>query len=320
VKNKSQYGQVIWTCRYGQTCGGNGDRIRGIYGSFYHALRIGYDFKILWWDSPIDLKHVFIPRYFPWNETEAIPLDSKALAVVSFDNDNGLKECEWKHHSTVIVKTNQCPHSKCITEEAENLKLTEIFFGLQNDEKINDERLHDVPCIGCIFWFLFTLSSGLRDLLLGELTRFATWREKNKLADRTVIAIHLRMGDKSMNLDSGDIRHKENSLQMMIRCADRLSNKTSKAPPALFLATDSLEIKDGFSPDLKRRIFVSTSEPYHTDRGIKTENSLVTKVLSTWVDLLMLAVADGIVTSKSRFSALAVKIGKFILMTYVNTK
>jgi len=47
-------GVVVWNCRSGEICGGNGDRLRGISGALFNAVRLGYDLFIRW-DNPVSM-------------------------------------------------------------------------------------------------------------------------------------------------------------------------------------------------------------------------------------------------------------------------
>ena len=303
----SQKGVVFWECRFGgEGCGGNADRLRGISGALFNAIRIGYDFAILW-DNPVDMKTYLVPRFPPLKNMSDLPLHSNStLAVASFDHKVSLlRECEWNKFENVAVRLNELYPVECGDED--DLHLQSFFF--TNKANVSDPHWNRYPCLGCVFWYLFSVSFQLQSSVEHELELFIDWTNAHNRSHFPTVAIHFRGGDHYMNVAKesykGDKRLELTSLHKMIRCADKLS---SSGPPTIFLCADSTAAKEYAISHYGHRLYTSNVVPFHSDRGgIDPGNG----TLGSWTDILLLALADGIVLSSSGYGVLAAQIGMY---------
>ena len=134
-----------------------------------------------------------------------------------------------------------------------------------------------------------------------------------------------------------DLRMEVTALDTMIQRADNLSTiindvdnpviyndhnpvihndpdikNTAKVPATILLCADNNAVKEYARMHYPDRVYTSQSLPLHTDISGKTDHeSLLTGTIETWVDVLMMALQDGIVISSSGFSVLAAQVGNY---------
>lgn len=299
-------GVVVWECRVNEMCGGNGDRLRGIAGALYNAVRIGYDLSIVW-DNPVDMSAI-LPHNLPplKNLTkEQFSVFSNTLSVASFDHTtSALRECDWINYDNVIVRSNELYSSSCGDEDG----LGPFFF--ENTLNVSDHHWNRYPCLGCVFWFLFSISLPLQNSVENELKHLSDWSKQNNRSHSEIVAIHFRGGDHYMNVTSayrGDKRLELSALHKMISCADRLARNFSE-PPTILLCADSEAAKAYAVKYYGARLYASKITSFHSDREGKDVGN---GTLGTWVDVMLLGLADGIVLSSSGFGVLAAQIGMY---------
>lgn len=310
-------GVVIWQCLLGYGCGGNGDRLRGISGALYNAIRTGYDFAIHW-DNPVPVDFFLSARYPPLKNITDYDINLNAtflsspsgvppptLAVASFDHkDSTLQECAWVRYDNVLVRSNELYSTSCGDEG----ELKPFFFA--NQENVADLHWNRYPCLGCIFWFLFSISPPLQISIERELRAFAEWMNATNRSHISTVAIHFRGGDHYMNVGQehrGEKRMELTQLHNMIACAEKIE-RNSPELPTIFLCADSQAAKAYAKTHYGDRVYTSSIIPFHTDReGADPGNG----TMGTWTDLMLLGLADGIVLSSSGYGVLAAQIGMY---------
>ena len=299
--------KIVWTCREQDICGGNADRIRGITISFLHALRLGYSL-VLDWNNPINNSRLFVPRRPDlWTTVAATSYlnNNRTLRIKSIDNRNLLYECQWTKYENIILQSNAFIFRNCERNETK----PSDYFSVESSIKWRRERFMLLPCLGCVFWFLFALSDDLQSTLIGELKLFNEWLLLHSRIDIPVIAVHFRGGDHYMDvpiqtINEGDKRLQLSNVHSLISCADKLANRSA----TILLVADNNLVKRFALRNYPDRVYSSTVNPFHTDRvGIASING----TLGTWADLLLLSLCDGIVLSHSGFGALAAQIGMY---------
>lgn len=301
--SNAKRGLVQWECRSGEVCGGNGDRLRGIAGALYNAIRIGYDLSIRW-DNPVESSHFLVPKYPPLKNNTDCFSNLTVKVFINFDHDNDhLNACTWSQHDNIIVKTNEIFRSNCMDEDD---RLLRFFFN--STIHSSDEHWTRYPCLGCVFWFLFSISDELKRSIENELQAFRMWATANNRSHMKTIAIHFRGGDDHMKLQNAppDHRMEFSHLHRMVECADRLAGNNEQ--PNIFLSSDSTEVKELAQQHYGHRMYISRILPFHTD---KTTIDTYNGTLGSWTDIFLLALADGIVLSKSGFGVLAAQIGMY---------
>ena len=151
-------GKIVWNCVHNHVCGGNGDRLKGIGNTIYHAIRLQYDLKIEW-NNPIDVNIIFAPSTrVPWNESVARPPQvEKTLTVNAVDN-HANNPCTWQNYDRIEVSTNYMQHTVC-DNTIRNKRLQELLF--HDDLVVHDNRWTINPKLGCMFWYIFKLQDNL---------------------------------------------------------------------------------------------------------------------------------------------------------------
>ena len=124
-----------------------------------------------------------------------------------------------------------------------------------------------------------------------------------------------------------DLRMEVTALDTMIQRADTLSTTLfhdhnddfsgissdgSKVAATILLCADNDAVKEYAHIHYPDRVYTSRSLPLHTDISSRTDHeSLLMGTIDTWIDVLMMALQDGIVISSSGFSVLAAQVGNY---------
>lgn len=298
----------MWRCHF--DCGGNGDRLKGIASTFIRAAAIGFDFRLDFpiWDVPG--KTIFVPRdLVPW----AWPLPAisgQRLEVAAIDRDV-LDFCNWTAYEEVFVTTNlagqrikneTCASSYPFASEALMRTRNPWIEG-------HDEYYDQYALVGCTFWYLFAFGDELEVSLSSELSRLDAWKREHSRRQHPTVAVHIRAGDHAMRV--GNLVYDsagESGAETIMGCALRWSQAVGFEDANFVVVSDSEESKRLAEEMFPGRVFASSSVPFHTD---KSAHDSLTGTLGSWVDMLLLALSDAIVLSRSGFGESAAEIGMF---------
>lgn len=97
--------------------------------------------------------------------------------------------------------------------------------------------------------------------------------------------------------------------ERLMGCAQKWADDAGLNDVVFLVASDSQEVKRFAADRLPKRVFTSSTLPFHTDLSKGQERLAGT--IGSWVDLFLLALADAIVLSQSGFGRSAASIGLF---------
>lgn len=87
---------------------------------------------------------------------------------------------------------------------------------------------------------------------------------------------------------------------------------TTAIAATILLCADNDAVKEYARMHFSDRVYTSRSLPLHTDISGRTDHeSLLAGTIDSWVDVLMMALQDGIVISSSGFSVLVAQVGNY---------
>lgn len=300
---------VRWTCE--KMCGGNGDRLQGLVATFLRAVAIGSKFQMDW-SHPVPIESVFRLR----NMEDHSPMPTSSLHVSKHERnvkklkiriiDRGtFRFCEWSNSSEVIVATN-------VAGERQDSCATRAPLFRADVMRSNGPKLYngDRNAIGCTFWYLFAIGGKIEAALVQELARFMEWKTANGKSHSRTVAVHIRTGDKAMDVGSDRLGvNQKRQTERLMGCAQKWADDAGLNDVVFLVASDSQEVKRFAADRLPKRVFTSSTLPFHTDLSKGQERLAGT--IGSWVDLFLLALADAIVLSQSGFGRSAASIGLF---------
>jgi hypothetical protein len=278
-------GSITYVCH--SWCGGLADRIRGISAVYMYSLILNRSFHI-------EMPEMHLQEFLQPAENNAwnIPVPPSQQHYQAIDNPNSLQLCDWNRFEHISVSTNiwspqpiltaMCPEWQ--TEHARQI-VNSIFRAPRNAQGY----ILAFPCIGKTFRRLFRPSDALKARLRDERRRL--------LKSRRHVGLHFREGDHAMF--PGDQDRRGHSIDKCLHMAN-----TFFLSQDVYLVSDSTEIK---TQHQNASIIVSPATPYHVDKNPYDFD----KIMSVFVDLLMLSSMNAIVLTSSGFGALAALIGGY---------
>lgn len=155
---------VVYDCSGSnkRKCGGLGDRMKGIFSGFLHAMAIGYEFLVRW-DLPVDLEPDILVASAWVNWSAPWPVPGNKLPVRMMDTGNApFRLCTWLSHDVIVLLTNGSPlprgNKDCETT------VPYIYDLLLNQtstrsciESTRGAWRGGAQCMGCIWWYLFRI-------------------------------------------------------------------------------------------------------------------------------------------------------------------
>jgi hypothetical protein len=303
-------GTVTWACT--DFCGGNGDRLRGISATLVRAVSIGYDFR-LQWTNPVPVSEVFTEReYVSWL-SPTHPSSGKTLSVHAIDSPGDLKFCEWSRHENVNIRTNlpgKTGSDRRIQNESCHLQHRFYREPIMRSRGWDTYQLGYHAMVGCSFWYLFAIGKRLENKLLEELNRFQAWKVAHGRTENPTVGVHIRSGDKAMGVGD-DVRigtvGDEGAFRVM-GCALKWSREIGLENATFLVVSDTPKSRELAVSFLPGQVWSSSAVPFHTD---KSRGDRLMGTISSWVDLLLLALTEAIVLSPSGFGEAASNIGMF---------
>jgi len=318
--NEKRY--AVYECSGG--CGGLGDRIKGIFSVFLHAVAIGYEFQIDWNSPCLLYPEILGPsRWVNWTKEHSPKGEGVVLPHRLRMMDTGaspFKLCEWRSHQTIIVKTNgntiprgsiDCDSVPPTIGEILSQQSFAMSCVRENANHVSD----GIKCMGCVWWYLFRMGTLLETQVAIELDRLALWKKNERLEHAFAIALHIRTGDSKMNAGSGREADINKVVQQMQLCTSELVKRVSNVNGTYYgvVVSDSENAKQLVKSWTWLKVYAVDTKPFHIDRN--TRNSMhETKnaVLSVLVDLFILSFQDILLLSgSSGYGRLAQSVGMF---------
>jgi hypothetical protein len=295
-------GRVQFVCDLARTCGGFGDRLRGMTALWIDAMDEGASFEAFW-ARPIDMDaHGILKvrpgrRYRPPQKRDHEPnlMYDTVDAVPLRERKCKLKEI-WSSvlelNGSVSVRTNaNMPHKVLHGQRVHELPCTKRPAVVEYVHR-NAERL-----FGCAFWDVFTIGDTMQRALDRVISQHAGGRFP---------AVHIRAGDSDIK------RHAKAHLTATatdrerwfaaVRCAADLGRAAGLGADAkVFVATDSTAAKKAIREMFGAAVIMhDVPRLVHIDRGDIKDPVVVVDAL---VDLFLLAAAECVVaTHLSGFS------------------
>ena len=278
-------GSITYVCH--SNCGGLADRIRGISAAFMYSLILNRTFHI---DMPeMHLNEFLQPsKHVPWDS----PAPTVRQYYQAIDNPDGLRLCEWPQHRDISISTNVWSprfvlNAACTEWQSTHARhIVNAFFRAPPNAQ---GYILEFPCIGKTFHHLFRLNPVLLDRLRAERARLPN--------DMPSVGVHFRAGDSAMFEGSSDQRG-----HSLVACLHEAETIFPKG--ITYLVSDSLQAK---TSHMNATILVSPAVPFHVDKSPYDGE----RIMSVFVDLLMLASMNAVVLTSSGFGALAALIGGY---------
>eukprot|EP00802_Teleaulax_amphioxeia_P007826 Tamp_07834.p1 GENE.Tamp_07834~~Tamp_07834.p1 ORF type:complete len:481 (+),score=5.33 Tamp_07834:96-1538(+) len=303
----SQWGNtrfVVYECsKKSGGCGGLGDRMKGLFSVFFHAVAIGYEFRIDW-DSPVPLSpEILVPtRWINWTSRSHWPDKAHALRF----KDTGQKPfglCNWRQYGLVKMHTNGHPiprgHQDCddtkpgISEILLNQSITRACIQGASNRWIGGSQ-----CMGCIWWYLFKIGQRLKMRLVEELQRLYLWKRERRLENAFSIALHVRAGDTNMKAGQGrEARDSAALVHQIERCAADFAQEIN-GQYHLVLVSDSEQVKSLVRSWQWTQVYIARTKPFHIDKSrAHSKVETMEAATSVLVDLFLLAFQDALLLS-----------------------
>lgn len=307
VKTNVPY--IVYSCNGEERCGGIGDRVNAMVIVLYLAMCSG---RVLLIDSPYPspLQNFLEPNEIRWDASE--PLSGEGIPTLDIMDKRNIDM--FVDHSTIGYRLGRCNglptrHSVKSIWSGQSMK---NYFESISEPFPYEEGLPQEELLRWSFWALFKFSDNV-------LNRAKELKGSAGLtAEQAYIGIHLRTGDKSMDIEmkyKGPRNQNKKSQQYnYVRCYQKL-RQSLQYDYVGYIASDSAEAKEtvhGWDPSVR---FAKDSNIFHVDESLKLEESGDQDViayegsLDGWAELSLMADARCLVMSWSMFSFAAHFIG-----------
>ena len=276
---------LIYTCGPGVTCGGLGDRLRGIVYTLLLAVFSGRRL-LLHWGMPNGENVYLKPNLINWVPEKS---DTENMMVLSVLNTTSSLDSAMKtigKNTSVNVALNTGLELELI--KAPKFKPQWLIDGLKRTGLVVLTNSEINAIFGIAFRYLFGFTSDVfqavnkAKLLLG-------------LDTQKYVAVHIRSCFAGSNFDNSPhakcIRKKE-QWEQMLQCAASVANTSTGSNSSIFLATDSNLVKDLATKMSGVRYRTLDVVLTHVDRVNKKRGPTEAEskgLLSVWVDFLELA-------------------------------
>lgn len=304
---------VVFQCSGG--CGGFGDRMKGIFSVLFHAIAIGYEFRIAW-DSPVKLNpDILVPSaWLNWTQgrTEWWGKGHRLKFMDKGAKPYGL--CAWRSHQILNIKTNGHP----IPQDCDFVapKISEILLNQSSTQSCirtaSNRWKGGTQCMGCTWWYLFQIGRKLEKNVVSEMNKLGIWRKRRDLENALSMGLHVRAGDSNMKAGRG----REGNVDALVRRMELCASNFSKSFASQYYAvvvSDSTYVKRRMGTWPWLHVYVLHTTPFHIDKGKRnSKEEMMIAVLSVLVDLLVLSFQDALLLSgTSGFGFLAQGVGMF---------
>lgn len=293
-----------WQCAHKGSCGGLGDRLRGIVMSLYISIAMNRTFIVR--DYTItNLTDYLEPSLIHWNlSTESLPYGHDVSSIDNYKHPYLLRPCKQQHHDSLLGITFE----NNLMTPREEMETNECFTEYWN--RFGGRQKNDYSLFYIGFWTLFRFSKLVED-------RADHLRQSAGMAkDAPYVGVHIRTG-KGANWED-PIRHGSNEdIRKFGDCAAKLqtgmkeryaSSSSSKTTtlPEIYVAADNSDAKQQLSSMNKHAKFVPDMQVLHIDRSREEEIDNVDQAyLDVWAELKILIDSTCLVMSKSGFSYVA---------------
>ena len=306
---------LVWQCSF--VCGGLGDRMKGIFSVFFHAVAIGYEFMIDWTMPTALYPDILVPSTL-LNWTGTPHSDQSTSLRIMDQNDKPFGLCKWRNFKSVKIQTNGSPIPKNCDHG--DVKIHEILLNQSYTTSCirtaTKQWAGGVQCMGCIWWYLFRIGGKLKDRLALELKRLQDWKKKRNLEEAFSIGMHVRAGDSHMRAGKGrEARDIASLVARLEACASNFSTVIDSKHERLFLliVSDSEQVKGLVGKWDWLQVYSTPTSPFHIDKHQNlAKEKKVDAALSVFVDLFLLALQDALLLSgTSGYGYLAQSVGLF---------
>ena len=295
--------KLMWVCLH--DCGGLGDRIKGMTYTLLLAMfsqrRLlitweSYDYTFL--KPVLNFTSHYHGRVLQLSSVFGeYGIDKKPAAASKI-----LKSVGGKRRD-IYLASNLEPY-KLLSSKKRNLGIQWIVNGLKNTG-LGDFRPEDMDgLLGPVFNYLFRLDSNLLD-------KVNQARSILGLEGNPYVGVHVRTGFAGAKFQEPDKNPKlvrqQHSWEEILECAVRTADRLLGNDSLIFLACDSIKVKDIAQKRYGQRIRTLHKKLMHVDRlpaGRKPEEKRAA-ILAMWMDLILMAESYALVRTDSGFAILA---------------
>ena len=302
-------------------CGGLGDRIKGIFSVFLHAMAIGYEFRIDWtFQFPLSPELLAPSQWLDWTEGKSKWSNTVTSHRLNFINTDAkpLGLCDWISHTLVRVKTNAgsipqrlegCDFVSPSVHEILNNQLPTALCLQAASNKVPSGTL----CMGCIWWYLFQIGKTLETKIVEELDKLLLWKKHMGLEEAFSIALHIRTGDSNMNAGRGREANTANLVETMESCTLSFVKRMGLTKFHAIVVSDSEQAKQLVKRWTWLSVYVVHTRAFHIDINVhESMEATRDSIVSVFVDLFILALQDSLLLSgSSGYGRLAHSIGMY---------
>jgi hypothetical protein len=306
-KNKDHFPKrtfLVYRCN--GTCGGAGDRIKGMLHVFYTAMRTNRTFLIDYHSDNIPLNSVLQENFVSWNWRPVGGLENIDSTEINhiMNRDDLFNLVEGRRESVIYAKSNMFNppliwHSEAMRRYLEpyNIRLNESF----------PQEIYSWA-----FNSLFKKSKIVKDAMDEIKSRDFNF----KTPSEAYVGVHVRIGGNDNRTDFPDPERPERQhLDLFLNCAYRMQNFTKNLvskPVKIVVFSDSREVKEAMK-SREPSIRSADTKILHVDKtewtaGISSADEIFLGHIHAWSEFFLLSESTCIVASRSGFSELAAQI------------
>lgn len=289
---------LIWSCS--GTCGGIGDRLRGMMSTFYLAIETKRIF-LIHNPTPFDLVKALIPtKLYDWRFDPVLVRDKTKQSIVSMDfvrNKQLLQPHKYLKEDVVYLKTNQDHDTKKSGPQ--------VSYFLKNE--------YDTPVAhALVFAWFFQISFKQSKAVESLVNQIKS--SLGLLPNDQYVAVHMRFGGGAHNADKSDWvdppRHSISRVAEFSTCSRRLrsivTKMTGQAEVIIFVASDNVNAKVKLQQLDSTNLTRYSAEPvFHIDRSAMSNPAALHGYLESFAEFFMLLGSTCLVSSRSGFSEMA---------------
>ena len=295
--------KLVWVCLH--DCGGLGDRIKGMTYTLLLAMFSQRRLLITW--ESYDYTFLTPVLNFTSHYHGPVLQLSSIFGEYGIDKNPEAASKIFKsigdEQQDIFLSTNLEPY-KLLSSKKRNLGIQWIVNGLTNTG-LGNFRPEDMDgLLGPVFNYLFRLDSNLLD-------KVNQARSILGLEGNPYVGVHVRTGFAGAKFQEPDANPKlvrdQHSWEKILECGVRTADRLLGNDSLIFLACDSIMVKDIAHRRYGQRIRTIHNKLMHVDRlpaGRKPEDERAA-ILTMWIDLILLAESYALVRTDSGFATLA---------------
>ena len=304
---------LAWHCRSDRSCGGIGDRLRGVLTTFALAIFSRRKF-VMYWEHPSENLYLR-PNMINWDDKQAIDkikqskksdTNVKKFYVFSIKRTTWQSQLSTIQGDTPIVTLSTNKELDTLSSSYTTTGQKWIKEGLNQAGLANLSRRYLVNLLGIVFRYLFVLEP----LLINEIKSAMTVLGIDGIP---YVGLHIRTGfDGSHTVkDDPNMKYIKDRTKWMkaLQCAVDRANKYTGNNSYIFLATDSHSVRDLAVSKFGLRFRSLDIRGFHVDKMNKRPHVITNEedkgIVSMLVDVILLARSYILVRWSSGYAQMA---------------